>query len=433
MISDIYTEFLKNPIICTDTRKIVPNSIFFCLKGENYDGNQFVDQAFQMGAKCVVTEDSKYTDNPNCFVVKDSLETLQILATNHRLELKIPVIGITGTNGKTTTKELITAVLSQKYNVTATVGNLNNHIGVPLSLLSINEDTQIAVIEMGANHPNEIAELCKIAYPTHGVVTNIGAAHLEGFKTLENIIETKMGLYNSVIVENGVLFVNGKDLLLVKEAKSRIEDYQKKWGINNTQIQFYNVEQDPFVNAKVIEMNPYLTIDIFNQKLKTHLTGIYNLENILCAAAIGRYFDVSEDQIVKAISDYIPSNNRSQVEKMGNNTVIADYYNANPTSMKAALENFAHINHPNKMAIIGDMFELGDFSVIEHEKVIEMCNEYNIETYFIGTHFYELKNNSTHFFQSTQDFTTIFKNLPLSDTMILVKGSRGVHLEEIFK
>lgn len=433
MISDIYTEFLKNPIICTDTRKIVPNSIFFCLKGENYDGNQFVDQAFQMGAKCVVTEDSKYTDNPNCFVVKDSLETLQILATNHRLELKIPVIGITGTNGKTTTKELITAVLSQKYNVTATVGNLNNHIGVPLSLLSINEDTQIAVIEMGANHPNEIAELCKIAYPTHGVVTNIGAAHLEGFKTLENIIETKMGLYNSVIVENGVLFVNGKDLLLVKEAKSRIEDYQKKWGINNTQIQFYNVEQDPFVNAKVIEMNPYLTIDIFNQKLKTHLTGIYNLENILCAAAIGRYFDVSEDQIVKAISDYIPSNNRSQVEKMGNNTVIADYYNANPTSMKAALENFAHINHPNKMAIIGDMFELGDFSVIEHEKVIEMCKEYNIETYFIGTHFYELKNDSTHFFQSTQDFITTFKNLPLSDTMILVKGSRGVHLEEIFK
>lgn len=433
MISDIYTEFLKNPFISTDTRKIVPNSIFFCLKGENYDGNQFVNQAFQMGAKCVVTENSRYTDNPNCFVVKDVLETLQILATNHRLELKIPVIGITGTNGKTTTKELITAVLSQKYKVTATVGNLNNHIGVPLSLLSINEDTEIAIIEMGANHPNEIAELCKIAYPTHGVITNIGSAHLEGFKTFENIIETKMGLYNSVIVENGILFVNGKDLLLVKEAKTRIEEFQKKWGANNAKIQFFNVQQDPFINGKVIDINPYLTLEIFNRVLKTHLTGIYNLENILCAAAIGKYFDVSEEQILKAIEDYIPSNNRSQVVKIGNNTIIADYYNANPTSMKAALDNFAGIKHKNKIAVIGDMFELGDFSVMEHEKVIELCKEYKIETYFIGTHFFDLKNDSTHFFQSTQDFIPTFKNLQLNETMILVKGSRGVHLEDIFK
>lgn len=431
MIGDIYSQFVKFPAISTDTRNIAPNSIFFCLKGEQFDGNQFVDQALENGAEFVVTENSSYTDHPKCFVVKNALETLQILATHHRLEFKIPIIGITGTNGKTTTKELITKVLSESFNVTSTKGNLNNHIGVPLTLLSITTETQIAVVEMGANHVGEISELCNMVYPTHGVLTNIGAAHLEGFKSFENILETKMGLYNAVIQENGTLFVNGKDLLLVKEALTRVENCKKKNPNKDTQIHYYGVDQIPFVNGTITEMNPNLKLTLFNQEVQTHLTGFYNLENILCAAAIGRYFNVPEDNVLKAIKGYIPSNQRSQVEKKGTNTIIADYYNANPTSMKAALDNFAQINHPQKIAIIGDMYELGDFSVIEHEKIIELCKEYQIDTYFIGTHFFELQNDNTHFYQSTQDFISAFRNLHFEEAMILVKGSRGVHLEEI--
>ncbi len=433
MISEIYSQFLNYPVISTDTRKIIPDSIFFCLKGEQFDGNLFVNQALELGAKFVVTENSSFTDHPQCFVVKNVLETLQILATNHRLELKIPIIGITGTNGKTTTKELITKVLSQKYNVQSTVGNLNNHIGVPLTILSITKEHQIAVVEMGANHVNEISELCTIAYPTHGVVTNIGNAHLEGFKSYENIVETKMGLYDAVIHDNGVLFVNGKDLLLVKEAKTRIETSFKKTGHNNTQIQFYGVDQDPFINGSVTAIDPYLTIQIFNQNIKTQITGAYNLDNILCAASIGRFFGVSDTEIMDAIKSYAPNNQRSQVKTVGNNTIIADYYNANPTSMKAAIENFIMITSSEKVAILGDMFELGDFSMDEHEKMVNLCKEYQIETYFIGNQFYSFKNDPTHFYESVEQFKSVFQTFQWNQKTILVKGSRGVHLEKLFE
>jgi len=433
MISEIYSQFLNYPVISTDTRKIIPDSIFFCLKGEQFDGNLFVNQALELGAKFVVTENSSFTDHPQCFVVKNVLETLQILATNHRLELKIPVIGITGTNGKTTTKELITKVLSQKYKVQSTVGNLNNHIGVPLTILSITKEHEIAIVEMGANHVNEISELCTIAYPTHGVVTNIGNAHLEGFKSYENIVETKMGLYDSVIHDNGVLFVNGKDLLLVKEAKSRIETSFKKIGYNNTQIQFYGVDQDPFINGSVSAIDPYLSILMFDQNIKTQITGAYNLDNILCAAAVGRFFGVSDTQISEAIKSYSLNNQRSQVKILGNNTIIADYYNANPTSMKAAIENFMMINASEKVAVLGDMFELGDFSSDEHEKIVNLCNECHLETYFIGNHFYSFKNDPTHFYESVEQFKSVFETLQWNQKTILVKGSRGVHLEKLFE
>jgi UDP-N-acetylmuramoyl-tripeptide--D-alanyl-D-alanine ligase len=432
MISEIYTQYLLYPSISTDTRNIIPNSIFFCLKGENFDANNFVSQALDLGAKFVVTENSAYTDDPQCFVVKNVLDTLQILATNHRLELHIPVIGITGTNGKTTTKELVTTVLSKKFKVQATKGNLNNHIGVPLTLLSIRPDHQMAVVEMGANHLNEISELCKFSYPTHGVVTNIGNAHLEGFKTYENIVETKMGLYNSVIHDNGVLFVNGKDLLLVKEAKSRIEASFRKTGYNNSQIVFYGVDQDPFINGSIVSMNPYLTIFLFNREIKTHLTGVYNLDNILSAAAVGRFFGVSDDLICEALESYKPDNHRSQVIQRDSNVIIADYYNANPTSMLAALDNFNKIDCDHKIAILGDMFELGDFSVDEHEKIIALCKEYKIETYFIGAHFYQLKTDTNHFFESVEQFIPFYKTRTLENQTILVKGSRGVHLEKMF-
>lgn len=433
MISEIYSQFLNYPVISTDTRKIIPDSIFFCLKGEQFDGNLFVNQALELGAKFVVTENSSFTDHPQCFVVKNALETLQILATHHRLELNIPIIGITGTNGKTTTKELITKVLSQKYKVQSTVGNLNNHIGVPLTILSISKEHQIAVVEMGANHLNEISELCTIAYPTHGVVTNIGNAHLEGFKSYENIVETKMGLYDAVIHENGVLFVNGKDLLLVKEAKTRIESSFKKTGHNNTQIQFYGVDQDPFINGSVTSIDPYLTIQILDHQIKTQITGAYNLDNILCAASIGRFFGVSDTQIMDAIQSYAPNNQRSQVKMIGNNTIIADYYNANPTSMKAAIENFMMITSSEKVAILGDMFELGDFSMDEHEKMINLCKEYQIETYFIGNQFYKFKNDSSYFYESVEQFKLVFETFQWKQKTILVKGSRGVHLEKLFE
>ncbi len=431
MISTIYSKFLEFPNISTDSRAIIPNSIFFCLKGEHFDGNKFVNQALENGAKYVVTENSEFTNHPQCFVVKDVLETLQILANSHRLELKIPFIGITGTNGKTTTKELINAVLSQKFKTKCTKGNLNNHIGVPLSLLSVTQEDEIAIIEMGANHLGEIADLCKICYPTHGVITNIGHAHLEGFGSFENIISTKMGLYDSVIQENGTLFINGKDQLLIQEANQRYQKNLKIFGNSNVRFVYYGTDQDSVVNGTIVRLNPYLTISMFENEIPTHLTGVYNLDNILCAAAIGRYFGVTEDQICEAISTYIPTNSRSQVRLSGSNTIIADYYNANPTSMIAAIDNFAMIDHPKKIAILGDMFELGDFSKLEHQKIIDLCTKLNIKTFFVGSQFIKLMTEKAYFFPSTKELNEYILKNPIEESMVLIKGSRGVHLENL--
>lgn len=431
MISTIYSKFLEFPNISTDTRAIQPNSIFFCLKGENYDGNQFVNQALEQGAQYVVTDNSAFTDHPQCFVVKDVLETLQVLATSHRLEMKIPFIGITGTNGKTTTKELINAVLSQKFITKCTKGNLNNHIGVPLTLLSVNKNDQMAIIEMGANHLGEIADLCKMAYPTHGVVTNIGHAHLEGFGSFQNIITTKMGLYDAIIQDGGTLFINAKDTLLTQEADQRYQRTIQKNGNANARFIYYGIDKDTEVNGSIVSMNPYLTISLFGKEVPTHLTGVYNLDNILCAAAIGRFFGVTEMQICEAISAYNPTNSRSQVRLSGSNTIIADYYNANPTSMKAAIDNFALIEHLHKVAILGDMFELGDISKQEHQQIIDLCKSLHIETLFVGTHFMQLMSDNAHFFPSTKELNEYLLKYPIENKMVLIKGSRGVHLENL--
>jgi len=495
-IAELYEKFVQFPFISTDTRKIIPNSLFFCLKGKTFDGNSFVEEAMEKGAGYVITERIKHegkkarrheerkdteeyplqflkgcpqggvVNRNNIIVVDDVLTTLQQLAIFHRNHLKIPIIGITGTNGKTTTKELVVSVLSKKYKIAYTQGNLNNHIGVPLTLLSIKSDDEIAVIEMGANHPGEIAELCQIVKPDYGLITNIGKAHLEGFGTVENIIETKTALYRAA----RVLFVNGEDKVLREKARRRdgakarrheggmekeeipspLEEKVADGGLppddgrgayKKSNIIFYGKNTDTF--GKILDMNPCLVIDLFGNKIQTHLTGNYNLPNILAAAAIGGYFGVPEQDVCDAIAEYIPQNHRSQIIKNGTNTIIADCYNANPTSMKAALDNFLQIEAPHKLAILGDMLELGENSLSEHQAIIEHCESSHLITIFIGSNFYKLKNERALFFANVEDFNNSlispsnFERVPegrgssLENKFILLKGSRGIHLENV--
>jgi len=433
-IKELYEKFVQFPFICTDTRKITPNCLFFCLKGENFDGNMFVTEALEKGARYVITNchSERSEESQNIIVVNDVLKTLQQLATHHRTQLTIPIIGITGSNGKTTTKELIASVLSKKYKTAYTQGNLNNHIGVPLTLLSIKNDDEIAVIEMGANHPGEIAELCQIAQPDYGLITNIGKAHLEGFGTIENILETKTALYRAA----RVLFVNGEDEVLMQHCRGKVR-------LAPTSVQFYG--KNTAISGNILEMNPYLLINLFNNKIQTHLTGSYNLSNILGAAAIGHFFNVSNQDICDAIAEYVPQNHRSQIIKHGTNTIIADYYNANPTSMRAALDNFLQIEAPHKLAILGDMLELGEDSLSEHQAIINFCESNHLETIFIGSIFYTLKNRHALFFASVEDcnnYLTSPSNFEgvagasgrgslYQNKLILLKGSRGIHLENV--
>jgi len=417
-IEELYKLFVQFPFICTDTRKITPNALFFCLKGEHFDGNHFVYEALEKGAKYVITENNQLPKSDAIIRVEDVLKTLQQLALYHRKQLKIPIIGITGTNGKTTTKELMASVLSKKFKTAYTQGNLNNHIGVPLTLLSITKEDEIAVVEMGANHKGEIAELCKIALPEYGLITNIGKAHLEGFGTVDNIIETKTALYRAA----QVVFVNGGDEILRMKAESRKEERKKD-------VVVYGVGSE--TNGEVVAMNPYLEIELLGMKVQTQLTGSYNLSNILAAAAVGRFFKVENEDICDAVATYFPQNNRSQLIKNETNTIIADYYNANPTSMKAAIENLLQIEAPHKLAILGDMLELGENSLQEHQTIIDLCETAHFETIFIGEKFCALKNEKFPFFMQVTDCNNYLNNNKIENKMILIKGSRGVHLEKI--
>ena len=416
IIKELYEKFVQFPFISTDTRKIRPNSLFFCLKGAHFDGNLFVNEAIEKGAHYVITENDHLQKSKSIIVVEDVLKTLQQLANYHRNQLKIPIIGITGTNGKTTTKELMAAVLAKKYKTAFTQGNLNNHIGVPLTLLSITDDAEIVVIEMGANHVGEIAELCQIAQPDYGLITNIGKAHLEGFGSIENIIETKTALYEAA----NVVFVNNEDEILRQKAEGRKQKAESIFFGNNTDI-----------SGEIIKMNPYLIIQLFSTIIQTQLTGNYNLSNILAAAAVGQFFGVSENDICDAIAEYTPQNNRSQIVVNKTNTLISDYYNANPTSMKAALDNFLQIEAPQKLAILGDMLELGENSLSEHQMIIDLCKSKKVETMFIGTNFYSLKNEEAHFFKNAEACNDYLKNNKIENRLILLKGSRGICLEDI--
>lgn len=418
-MNKLYDIYLQFPHICTDTRNITPECLFFCLKGDNFDGNAFALQALAAGAARVVTEDRNLASHENCIVVDNVLKTLQALALYHRSQLRIPVIGITGTNGKTTTKELIMSVLSKKYRVTYTQGNFNNHIGVPLTLLAINAETEIAIVEMGANHVGEIADLCHIAQPTHGLITNIGKAHLEGFGSIENIIATKRAIYEFLMRHESTIFINDEDDIL----RECVGKYRQLVKYGNT--------PDSTCQGTVSALNPYLSVQIDDLQFNTQLTGEYNLTNILCAVAVGLHFGVPLPMAAQAIADYQPRNNRSQLSRQGSNLIIADYYNANPSSMHAALVNLLHLPDSQKVAILGEMLELGEAAIEEHQKIVDFCRQNKILAFFVGKMFTEIDCPKAQTFENVADLNAFLAQNPIQNSTILIKGSRGIHLETI--
>ena len=391
-IKELYEIYKAHPVVTTDSRNCPEGSIFFALKGETFDGNKFAMQALEKGCAYAVVDDltqctmhnAQCTINESQFIEVDNvLDSLQQLARYHREQLNIPFVGITGTNGKTTTKELVATVLSKKYRVHYTQGNFNNHIGVPLTLLSIKPDCEIAVIEMGANHPGEIKTLANIALPTCGLITNVGKAHLEGFGSLEGVINTKKELYDNLAERGGHVFVNAANPLLMKAldnvqcTTNGLEPWRK---MHNVQLTTYssNAEVSADVNGRLLRCAPYVEFE-WKSQLSTHFVGAYNLDNMLAAITVGLHFGVAEEDICDAISNYVPANNRSQLTKTERNTLIVDAYNANPTSMMAAIDNFELMEGENKLAILGDMLELGEQSEIEHQTIVRRLVESKIE------------------------------------------------------
>ncbi|HSD14141.1 MAG TPA: UDP-N-acetylmuramoyl-tripeptide--D-alanyl-D-alanine ligase [Flavobacterium sp.] len=419
-IEDIYQCFLQSTGVCTDTRKITPDCLFVALKGDNFDANEFAQQALNNGAAFAIIDNKKFfTDEDKMLLVPDSLKALQDLATYHRQELGLPIIALTGSNGKTTTKELINTVLSKKYITKATVGNLNNHIGVPLTLLSFNENTDIGIVEMGANHQKEIEMLCEIAEPNYGYITNFGKAHLEGFGGVEGVIKGKSELYQYLEKHQKTVFVNLDDAI------------QKEKTASLTRSTFSQSEKAD-VKIDSVSANPMVKISFNNQEINSHLIGIYNANNINAAIAIGKYFNVPDSDIKEAVENYIPSNNRSQLIEKNSNHVILDAYNANPSSMAAAIENFIQLEGSSKIAILGDMFELGKESIDEHKKVIDLLlNQTQIETYFVGKDFFanKIESSHLHFYDTYDTFAMAFQNKKPAEKTILIKGSRGMALE----
>ncbi|MDB5005404.1 MAG: murF [Mucilaginibacter sp.] len=429
----LYQHYLQHPVITTDTRKIAPGSLFFALKGAQFDANTFAKQALEAGAAYTVIDNPDYKHNNQCLLVADVLTTLQDLARYHRKQLTIPVIGLTGTNGKTTTKELINSVLSQHFNTLATQGNLNNHIGVPLTILSINASHQMAVIEMGANHIKEIELLCSIAQPTHGLITNVGKAHLEGFGSIEGVKIAKGELYDFLSRDSGVAFINSNSSVLMDMAAAR------KFA---TPPVFYGDAIDDLVSGEITENAPLLSLDWTNNSsgesysVKTQLTGAYNLDNILAAICMGVYFKMPVTKINAGIEGYQPKNNRSQIVQTATNTLICDYYNANPSSMMVAIDNIGKITATRKILILGDMFEMGTEAAAEHKAVIEKALVTEVdERIFIGKEFLRQKvkgeRQKIFFYETAEDAMIALKAHPIRNSTILIKGSRGMALERL--
>ena len=439
---ELYQLYLKHPVISTDTRKIIPGSLFFALKGDKFDANTFAAAAIAAGAAYAVIDDPAYLLNEQYLLVPDVLTALQELARYHRRQLHIPVIGLTGSNGKTTTKELINAVLSQRFNTYATQGNLNNHIGVPLSILSINRQHEAAVIEMGANHQKEIELLSSIAQPSHGLITNIGKAHLEGFGGIAGVRKGKGELYDFLSGAGqgkaGVTFVNADDPVLVAMALEKGLDPIVYYGDADTAA---------IVSGKIIANDPLLILEWTDRRsehihaVQTHLTGEYNLPNILVAIAIGLYFDIDPAAINAGISGYQPNNNRSQITHTATNTLICDYYNANPSSMAVAIENLGKLDAPHKVLILGDMFEMGEEATAEHEAIIKKALAARVdERIFIGPEFQKAAQlmdhgpsimDNTVFHPSVEAASAYLKNNPIQNATVLIKGSRGMALERL--
>ena len=420
----VYKAFREGSRVTTDSREVKEGDIFIALKGENHNGNTFAEKAIAQGARHVVIDETEYNISPRCVLVPDTLHFLQQLAHHHRQQLNIPILGITGTNGKTTTKELCHAVLSKKYKTVATKGNLNNHIGVPLTLLSMDADTEFGIVEMGANHPGEIKDLCEIAEPDYGIITNIGYAHLEGFGSYENIIETKSALYKSVMSKEGILFVNSQDELLCRLSE---ESKRFTYGMEGT-----------LANGEIAQTTPYLVYTLKTRHghlyIRTKLIGGYNFDNAMAASAVGTYFEVDPLQIQAAMEAYTPSNLRSQLLKTERNTIILDAYNANLSSMRVAISNFAEMKADDKLVIIGEMRELGAISNDAHREIMDLIASHKFPKVFVVGHNFESFRNKytfTTYFPDTEALIEYLKTHEVADSFILVKGSRGNKLERI--
>ena len=416
----IHGLFLKCNVIAIDTRKIAPNSLFVAIKGENYDANTFAKEALEKGASYVLIDNADYFIDSRTILVEDSLIALQELAKFHRQYLKLPIIALTGSNGKTTTKELINVVLSKKYNTKATVGNLNNHIGVPLTLLSFDKKTEIGIVEMGANHKKEIAFLCNLAQPDYGYITNFGKAHLEGFGGVEGVIQGKSEMYDFLCKNDKLAFINLEDPIQVEKSKT-MNLYS--FGLN---------EEGANVNINSITANPFVEISFSNLLVQTHLIGLYNANNVNAAIAIGKYFDVEDLAIKEALESYIPENNRSQLLSKGSNQIILDAYNANPSSMAVAIANFLQLDNQNKILILGDMFELGAESSQEHKAIVDLLSsEKNIVSFFIGKEFYDnqIVKKDFNFYDTFESFSDHLQETKIENSYLLIKGSRGMALE----
>lgn len=422
-MEELFELFYQCSGISTDTRNIRKDCLFVCLKGANFNGNTFAEKALENGAKYVIVDEKEFQTNPSIYLVENSLVFLQKLANYHRTKYDIPVIGITGSNGKTSTKELINAVLSKKYNVLATTGNLNNHIGVPLTLLQLNTEHDIAIIEMGANKFKDIEELCEIAKPNFGIITNIGKAHLEGFVDFEGVLKTKRELFESVHDSNGKIIYNGDDTILSDQVPENIESYN------------YGTQETSFVKGNLIGLTPFVKLSwkISNYEspaIETGMIGKYNFYNFLAAITFGIVFKVPHELINEAIAQYKPDNKRSQIKKTTKNTLILDCYNANPTSMKSALESFSMIDTPKKIFIIGDMLELGDQSLTEHKSIINYIEHSGLNGFTVGPIFNSLISpNVIESFADINEAKKYFAQHDLDNALILLKGSRGIGLE----
>ena len=421
-IDAIHQLFLDCTSICTDTRKVKNNCLFFALSGEKFNGNTFANEALTKGAKYAIIDDAKFKTSDNTILVENSLKTLQELATYHREYLGLKIIALTGSNGKTTTKELINVVLSKKYNTTATVGNLNNHIGVPLTLLSMDKNTEIGIVEMGANHKKEIAFLCNIAKPDYGYITNFGKAHLEGFGGVEGVIKGKSEMYDYLISNNKLVFYNAEDTI----QEEKLRDYNSKVSFSNNYTTDYNYT--------LLDTNPFVTFKTEDIVIKSNLIGAYNFTNLCAASTIGRHFEVTLNQIQTAVKDYTPTNNRSQIINQGSNSIILDAYNANPSSMDVALKNFSLQDAKNKIAILGDMFELGDSAPEEHQNIVNLLSFLDIDkVILVGENFYSTNTDNSNLekYKSFEDFKNNYKTI--KDSALLIKGSRGMALERVLE
>mgnify|MGYP006076614521 FL=1 len=423
-LNQIHKLFLACSAVSTDTRNISQNAFFFALKGPNFNANAFAVQALESGASYAVIDEVVQPMSDSFILVDNVLKTLQDLARFHRDYLGLPVVALTGSNGKTTTKELINAALQQHFKTIATIGNLNNHIGVPLTLLSMNADTEVGVVEMGANHANEIALLCSIAKPNVGYITNFGKAHLEGFGSEQGVVVAKSELYDYLKANKGLIIMNSDD------AKQ-----EKQVGQYSNTFSFSEYKQAS-INISLLDSQPFLNVSLVDIVIKTNLVGVYNFHNIAAALAVGSFFNLTPQQLKSGIEAYVPANNRSQIIQQNSNQILLDAYNANPSSMEVALENFKGTQNSNKLAILGDMFELGANSAKEH---LEIVNQAILTKgcvfYFIGSLFFEQKiaHSTFLFFETFKELQSHLEEITISNTSILIKGSRGMALERVLE